>query len=100
MVQTFFILIIFSIVFFFYFKVKYWRTHQPIMKKWTQTKANMALGSFLLFFGLNSLLFPRSTLEIVIGVIFSLLGSANIYFGYKAYKHYMPYALQEAENQK
>ncbi|WP_078555479.1 YtpI family protein [Bacillus alkalicellulosilyticus] len=100
MAQSFFILIIIFAVFFLYFKVKVWKTKAPLEKKWLQTKANMSLGAFLVAYGLNSLYFPRSTLEIVVGIVFVLLGAANIFFGYKAYKHYLPYVIEESKSNK
>ena len=100
MTQSFVILIVISLVFFIYFKVKFWRTAAPIEKKWQQTKANMSLGSFLIFFGLNLLVFPRSTVDIVIGIVFALLGGANVYFGYRAYQHYLPQVIEEGEGNR
>ncbi|WP_209122087.1 YtpI family protein [Alkalihalobacillus sp. BA299] len=95
MTQSFIILIVISLAFFIYFKIKFWRTTATIEKKWQQTRANIALGSFLIFFGLNLLVFPRSTVDIIIGIIFVLLGLANAYFGFQNYKHYLPQVIEE-----
>ncbi|MEB1807780.1 MAG: YtpI family protein [Bacillaceae bacterium] len=95
MTQSLLILIVISLAFFIYFKIKFWRTTAEIEKKWQQTRANIALGSFLIFFGLNLLVFPRSTVDIIIGIIFALLGAANAYFGLQNYKHYLPQVIEE-----
>ncbi len=76
--------------------MKYFRTKAPIEKKWISTKGNIAIGVFLVAFGINQLKFPTQV-SIAIGFIFILLGGANIFFGYKAYKYYLPLAIEEAE---
>lgn len=100
MTEIFVILIIVSISFYVYFKIKQWRAKSELEAKWQQTRGNMALGAFLIFFGLDLLFFPRSTIEIIVGIVFSLLGLANLYFGYQAYKHYLPQLIDEIESKK
>ncbi len=100
MSQIFTILIVISVGFFIYFKIKQWRAKSTLESKWQQTRGNMALGVFLVAFGLNSLYFPRSTVEIIVGIVFALLGIANIYYGYQAYKHYLPQLVDEIEKRK
>lgn len=100
MTEVLTILIIISLSIFVYFKIKQWRAKLPIETKWQQTRGNMALGTFLMFFGINLLYFPRGTVEIIVGIIFALLGLANIYFGYQAYKHYLPQVIDEAERER
>lgn len=58
----------------------------------------MAIGVFLLSFGLNQIIITTTTVSIIVGLIFSILGGANVIYGYKAYKHYLPLAIEEAEN--
>lgn len=100
MSQFFTILIVMAGAFFIYFKIKQWRAKSTLESKWQQTRGNMALGVFLVSFGFNSLYFPRSTVEIIVGIVFALLGIANIYFGYQAYKHYTPQLVDEIERSK
>jgi accessory gene regulator protein AgrB len=100
MTNILFIFIIISLSAFIYFKIKYWRSKLPIETKWQQTRGNIALGFFLIFFGINLLLFPRGLIEIIVGIVFVLLGIANAYFGYQAYKHYLPQVIDEAKNSK
>lgn len=89
-------LIVISLVFYIFYKVKYFRTKAPVEKKWISTKGNMAIGVFLIAFGFNQFKF-LTQISLIIGFIFILLGAANIYFGYKAYKYYLPLAIEEAE---
>ncbi|WP_096202697.1 YtpI family protein [Bacillus sp. FJAT-45350] len=100
MAQSFVILIVIALAFFIYFKVKFWRTKSPVEKNWIQSKANMSLGAFLAFFGLNLLLFPRSNIDITIGIIFTLLGATNTFLGYRNYKHFLPQVLDEASQNR
>ncbi|QOY33904.1 YtpI family protein [Anaerobacillus isosaccharinicus] len=93
MITTIFIVV--SAVLYIFFKVKYFQAKAPIEKKLISTKGNIAIGVFLVSFGLNQIVIA-TTVALVIGVIFIGLGTANVFFGYKAYKHYFPLMMQEA----
>jgi hypothetical protein len=95
---TLVILIVVSIVLYFFYKVKAFRTKRVIERNWVNTKASIALGSFLLFFGINQIFLRYdSTVALVVSIIFILLGLANVILGYKMYRHYLPLAIEEAE---
>lgn len=95
---TFVILITISFVFYFFYKVKSFRTKAVIEKSWVNTKANMALGSFLVFFGLNQIFIRYdSVIALIVGGVFIVLGLTNVILGYRAYRHYLPLAIEEAE---
>lgn len=94
------ILLIFSFSFYIFFKIKYFRTKYPAEKKWISSKSSIALGLFVALFGLNQLFINHSTVAIIIGIIFILLGSFNVWGGVKAYKFYLPLAIEEAEQLK
>lgn len=95
---TLVVLIVISIVIYFFYKAKAFRTKAVIEKNWINTKASIALGSFLVFFGINQIFLRYdSTVALVVSIIFILLGLANIILGYKAYRHYLPLAIEEAE---
>lgn len=94
---VFVILIIFAFSFYLFYKVKYYRTRKPMEKQWLSAKSSIALGIFVFFFGLNQLFLFNSTVSLVVGIIFMLVGIASSWAGYKAYKHYLPYAVQEAK---
>ncbi|PLR68401.1 MULTISPECIES: YtpI family protein [Bacillaceae] len=94
---VFVILIIFAFSFYLFYKVKYYRTRKPMEKQWLSAKSSIALGIFVFFFGLNQLFLFNSTVSLVVGIIFMIVGIASSWAGYKAYKHYLPYAVQEAK---
>lgn len=96
---TFVILIVISFIFYLFFRIKGFRTKPPAEKRWVNTKANIAVGSFLTFFGINQIfVYPDSTITLIIGIVFILLGLANAILGYRAYRYYLPLAIEEAEN--
>ncbi|ADC48753.1 hypothetical protein BpOF4_03435 [Alkalihalophilus pseudofirmus OF4] len=84
------IIIVFSAVFFIYNKVKTWKTPEGLLKRIYQTKANISIGFFLVAISINLLIAPRSTVDVVVGIVFLILGIANVVLGYKAYRHYIP----------
>lgn len=91
------VLIIFTLAFYVYYKIKSYRSNKPIEKRWISAKSSIALGLFVAFFGMNQLFLYRSTLSFVIGAIFLLLGFASAWTGYRAYKHYLPQVLSEVK---
>lgn len=84
------IIIVISAVFFLYNKVRTWQTPESLLKRIYQSKATLALGTFIAAFGLNLLIGPRSYIDWTVGGIFLLLGIFNMFHGYKAYRHYVP----------
>lgn len=92
-------LIIFALVFYFYYKTKYFRTRRPIEKQWLSAKSSIALGLFVALFGLNTYFVHPSTISYVIGTVLILVGGGSIWAGFRSYKHYLPYVLKEAEQQ-
>ncbi|MCC3356440.1 YtpI family protein [Bacillus sp. REN16] len=92
-------LIIFALVFYFYYKTKYFRTRRPIEKQWLSAKSSMALGLFVALFGLNTFFVHPSTISTVIGFILVLVGGGSTWAGFRAYKHYQPLVMQEAKQQ-
>ena len=94
-------LIVVSFVFYLYLKVKQFRSELPIAKKWYANRALVALGSLLLFFGINQLFLFPSTLTYVISALFIGLGLFTIVNYYKAAKHYGQFVDEEFRlNQK
>jgi uncharacterized membrane-anchored protein len=92
----FVILIIISLSFYLYFKTKYFRTKRPMEKRWISAKSSIALGAFVLLFGINQYFIYQSTLSIVIGVLFIAMGGGSIWAGIRAYKYYYPLTVKEA----
>ncbi|MCA1032335.1 YtpI family protein [Bacillus timonensis] len=94
----FVILIVVSLSFYAFYKMKYFRSNRPIEKRWISSKSSIALGLFILFFAFNQFVLHHTTVSIVVGIIFMLVGGGSIWAGYKAYKYYLPLAIQEAED--
>lgn len=93
LIFAFFIIV--SIVFYFYYKTKQFRTQLPIRQKWYQSKAGVALGSFLGFFGLNQFFLYQTAVTYVIGGIFIVLGAMMAITNSKAARHYRPFVDEE-----
>ncbi|MBM7644805.1 amino acid transporter [Scopulibacillus daqui] len=95
---TFIILIVLALMAFIFYRIKVWRIQEPYKKLWTSSKAHIAMGAFLFFFGLNRILFRPSKISIIVCAIFMLYGAFIIYSGIKAFRHYLPLAVKEAED--
>lgn len=92
------ILITISLSFYVYYKIKYVRSKRPVERKWISTKSSIALGLFVALFGVNQLFLNGNTITYIIATFFILLGCATIFTGIKAYRHYFPLVVKEAEN--
>ena len=90
-------IIILSFVFYIYYKVKYVRSKMPIERKWLSAKSSIALGLFVLFFGINQLTLFDETVTYVVAAIFIIIGGLSVYGGIKAYRFFLPLAIEEAE---
>ena len=95
---VFVVIIVICLVFYLFYKVKSIRSHLPMEKKWISGKSSIALGAFVLFFGINQLFLFQSTMTYIIAGVFILIGGFSIMGGYKMYKFYLPYAIEEAEH--
>ncbi|WP_338470492.1 YtpI family protein [Niallia sp. XMNu-256] len=97
----FVILIVFSLVFYLFYKTKYFRSKLPAEKRWLSAKSSIALGSFVGLFGINQLFLYQTTVTYIIAGIFIVLGAINVRAGIKAYKYFLPLAAEEVrETQK
>lgn len=94
---VFITIIVIALSLYIFFKIKEWRVKAPYEKRWTKAKANIALGVFIGTYGLNRLFINESEYDLIIGGIFLVLGTLNIILGYKAYKHFLPYAIEESD---
>ena len=93
----FVILIIISFSFYIFYKAKYFRTKRPVEKQWISAKSSMALGLFVSFFAVNQFFLRTSTVSTIVGIVFLLVGGGSVWAGYRAYKHLLPLAIQEAK---
>ena len=55
---VFVIIIVFSLMFYLYYKIKFFRSRTET-KKWLSAKSSIALGTFVLFLGLIECLLHR-----------------------------------------
>ncbi|ASS92148.1 MAG: hypothetical protein C6W58_02090 [Bacillaceae bacterium] len=92
------ILTVISLSFYVFYKIKYFRTKRPMERSWISSKSSISLGLFVFFFGLNQMFLNRSTVALIVGVVFIITGCLSIWAGYKAYKYYLPLAIKESEN--
>lgn len=91
-------LIVILFAFYLFYKTKYFRSNRPVEKKWLSAKSSIALGLFVCLFGINHLLFiSQSTASYLISALFIIYGGVFTWIGIKKYKHYQPFAIQEAE---
>lgn len=91
-------IIVLSLSFYVFYKIKYVRSHLPMEKKLLNGKSSVALGIFVAFFGINQLFLYQTTLTYIIGILFIALGAASAWAGFKSYRYHVPYAVKEAED--
>ncbi|MEM1502388.1 YtpI family protein [Domibacillus sp. 8LH] len=91
------VIIVLSFMFYLFYKVQYVRSRRPMERKWLSAKSTMVLGLFVGMFGVNTLLIQQTTTAYIISAIFILYGFASMAAGFKLYRHYQPFARQEAE---
>ena len=92
-------LVIVSIVYYFYFKTRQFRTSHmhPIRKKMYASMAGASLGGLLLFFGINQIILFDEVVNYIVAVIFIALGLYVIIINYRGYAHYKKFVVEEAE---
>lgn len=87
--QALYILIVMALFVYLFYRIKSWRTKKPLLKQWVATKAQIALGLFILLFGVNRLFLPLSTFIIIVCAVFIILGSVYTAYAIKAYRFYL-----------
>ncbi|HHY72733.1 MAG TPA: hypothetical protein GX497_05830 [Bacillus bacterium] len=91
------ILSVLCISLYIFFRVKYFRTKQPYHRQWISSKATISLGLFMLFFGADQLILWKDKVSTIVGIVFSVVGLAYAFQGFRTYKYYQPKAIEEAE---
>lgn len=94
------IFIVLSFALYVFYKIKYVRSMRPAEKKWISAKSSIALGLFVALFGINQLYLFQTTITYIIAGIFIVIGGLSALAGIKAYQHYLPFAIKEAEEAK
>ncbi|CAG9611429.1 hypothetical protein BACCIP111899_00599 [Bacillus rhizoplanae] len=89
--------IIVTFMLYLFYKTKYFRTNRSMEKGWLAGKSAIALGIFVALFGLNQFFLDLSAARIIVGILFVIVGGASIYNGIRQYKHFLPLAIEEAE---
>lgn len=94
--------IVASGVFYFVFKTRQFRTNHmfPIRKKAYASMAGTALGTLLIFFGINQLLIFDGVTTYIVSAIFILFGGYVAIFNFNAQKHYKKFVAEEREINK
>lgn len=94
---VFIFLIVISFAAYFYFKTKQFRSTLPIRKKWYKAKAGVALGIFIIAFGLNTLIVQQSAVGYIVGIIFIIVGFMQSYNNFKRARHEGKFVIEEYE---
>ena len=92
--------IVISFVFYFYFKTKQFRSTLPIRKKWYTAKASVALGIFLVLFGINATIIYPDWLGIFVAIVFVIIGAGLSFTSFKRMQHEGKFVQQEYELNK
>lgn len=82
------IIIVISIVLYIYNKVAILRTNDELTQVYFNAKARFFLGSFLTSFGINQYIAYQTRFVLFISIVFILLGSYQMIYGFKEAKHY------------
>lgn len=82
-----------------FFRVKYFRVKQPYHRQWISSKATIALGTFMFFFGIDQLIVWQDKVAIIVGSVFAIVGFVYAIQGFRTYKFYQPKAVEEAQQQ-
>lgn len=93
-------LIVISFAAYFYFKTKQFRSTLPIRKKWYKAKAGVALGIFIISFGINTLIVQHSAVGYIVGIIFIVIGGMQSYTNFKRAMHEGKFVEEEYELNK
>jgi uncharacterized integral membrane protein len=80
--------VVVSAVLYIYYKVMILKSKDTLTQKYFNGKARLCLGAFILLFGINQYFYYESTLSIVIGAIFVLLGGMHAVRGFNEARHY------------
>lgn len=99
--SIFVILLIFSIAFYIFYKVKEMRIHKsPYQRTLVKAKGSTALGLAVLFFGINALILNPSTAIIVISAVLIVVGGYFVFQSLRMYRYFAPLAAKEREETK
>ncbi len=90
-------IIVIAFAVYFFYKTKQFRSILPIRKKWYKAKAGIALGTFLIAFGINAVIVHQSIVSYLICAIFIIVGIMQAYNNYKRMLHEGKFVHEEYE---
>ncbi|MDM5334755.1 YtpI family protein [Ureibacillus composti] len=96
----FIIFIVLSFVAYLFYKTKQFRVNLPIRKKWYKAKAGIALGIFVIAFGINTSIVYPTAIGYAITVIFVIIGFMEAYASFKRASHEGKFVKEEYELNK
>lgn len=91
------IIIVFSLMFYLYYKTKQIRSKLPMGKKYYSGKSRTALGAFVAFFGINSFIVNEHPVAYIVSGVFIVIGILSAITGFKIFRFYLPHAIKEFE---
>lgn len=89
--------IIASLVFYFYFKTKQFRSTLPIRTKWYKAKSGVALAAFIISFGLNATILYPDVIGYIVAIVFLIIGIGVGMNSYKRMRHEGRFVQEEHE---
>lgn len=97
----FVILIIVSLAFYVFYKIKALQAKQrPYEKSWVNAKGSIALGLAMVFFGIDELILTPKTAIIIISAVLIIVGGYFVYQNFRIYRYFTPLATREANDAK
>lgn len=90
-------IIVIAFAVYFYYKTKQFRSNLPIRKKWYKAKAGIALGIFIIAFGINAVIIHQSLVSYIICALFALIGIVQAYSNYNRMRHEGKFVQEEYE---
>lgn len=92
--------IVASLVFYFYFKTKQFRSTLPIRTKWYKAKSGVALAAFIIFFGFNATILYPDMIGYIVAIVFLIIGVILGTNNYKRMRHEGRFVQEEYELNK
>ncbi|PMC36347.1 hypothetical protein CJ195_16235 [Bacillus sp. UMB0899] len=92
------ILILVSLCFYLYFKMKTHRSKSSVQQKRSSVKAKVSLGLFVGFYGLNQLFLKLSTIGIIVGLIFCIVGTVSSILTIRQYKLFLSLDMEKEKD--
>lgn len=75
------LLIVISVVLYIYYKVSILKSNDRLTQEYYQAKSRIALGSFIVAFGINQYILYQTRISLFIGILFLLLGIMQLHVG-------------------